>query len=130
MVPVIQVNLDPSAIIVPADSEWKTLDDFLTYAKAHPGELQYSGTGYAGIWHIATLDLQGKTGTEFTFIPSTGAAPAITELLGGHLDFVACSPPEVSSQVAAGWSAADPCGIRKRQTPQLSRCSDHEGTWI
>ena len=102
MVPVIQVNLDPSAIIVPADSEWKTLDDFLTYAKAHPGELQYSGTGYAGIWHIATLDLQGKTGTEFTFVPSTGAAPAITELLGGHLDFVACSPPEVSSQVAAG----------------------------
>ena len=102
MEPIIQVNLDPAAITVPADSEWNTLEEFLDYARANPGELQCSGTGYAGIWHIALLDLSQKSDTEFTFVPSTGAAPAITELLGGHIDFVSCSPPEVSAQVEAG----------------------------
>lgn len=102
MEPIIQVNLDPAAITVRADSEFNTLEEFLDYARAHPGELQCSGTGYAGIWHIALLDLSQKSGTEFTFVPSTGAAPAITELLGGHIDFVSCSPPEVAAQVEAG----------------------------
>ncbi|WP_319417490.1 tripartite tricarboxylate transporter substrate binding protein [Marispirochaeta aestuarii] len=102
MAPIIQVNSDPAAITVPADSEWDTLEEFLDYARAHPGELQCSGTGYAGIWHIALLDLSQKSGTEFTFVPSQGAAPAVTELLGGHIDFVSCSPPEVAAQVEAG----------------------------
>lgn len=102
MAPIIQVNSDAAAITVPADSEWNTLEEFLDYARANPGELQGSGTGYAGIWHIALLDLSQKSGTEFTFVPSQGAAPAVTELLGGHIDFVSCSPPEVAAQVEAG----------------------------
>jgi len=102
MEPIIQVNSDPASVTVRADAPWNTLEEFLEYARQHPGELQCSGTGYAGIWHIALLDLSQKSGTEFTFIPSTGAAPAITELLGGHIDFTTASPPEVAAQVEAG----------------------------
>jgi putative tricarboxylic transport membrane protein len=100
--PVMQVNSDAAAITVRADSEFKTFEDFIQYAKAHPGEMRASGTGYAGIWHLALLELQGASGTEFTFVPSQGAAPAVTELLGGHIEFVSCSPPEVAAQVEAG----------------------------
>ncbi len=100
--PILQVNSDPAAITVRADSQWKTLDELIAYAKSHPGELRCSGTGYAGIWHLALLELQKESGTEFTFVPSQGAAPAVTELLGGHIELVSCSPPEVASQVDAG----------------------------
>ena len=64
--------------------------------------MRCSGTGYAGIWHLALLELQCASGTEFTFVPSQGAAPAVTELLGGHIELVSCSPPEVAAQVEAG----------------------------
>ena len=100
--PILQVNSDPAAITVRADAPWQTFEEFITYAKAHPGELRCSGTGYAGIWHLALLELQGVSGTEFTFVPSQGAAPAVTELLGGHIELVSCSPPEVAAQVDAG----------------------------
>lgn len=100
--PIIQVNEDPASITVRADSPWQTLDDFVEYARQNPGQLRGSGTGHAGIWHLALLELQRESGTEYTFVPSAGAAPAVTDLLGGHIDFTPASPPEVAAQVEAG----------------------------
>lgn len=102
MAPILQVNADPAAITVPANSPWQTLEDFLRHARANPGALKGSGTGYAGIWHLALLELSAASNTEYTWVPSQGAAPAVTDLLGGHIDFVSCSPPEVAAQVQAG----------------------------
>ena len=100
--PVMQVNFDPAAITVPADAVWDNMDEFLAEARERPGELSTSGTGAGGIWHLATLALEAETGTEFIWVPSDGMAPAVTNLLGGHIDFVSGSPAEVASQVEAG----------------------------
>ena len=100
--PIMQVNLDPAAVTVQADAEWDNVNDLIAEAKERPGELLASGTATGGIWHLGKLALEAETGAEITWIPSQGMAPAVTDLLGGHVDLVTGSPGEVASQVEAG----------------------------
>ncbi|MFB5195925.1 tripartite tricarboxylate transporter substrate binding protein [Neobacillus sp. KR4-4] len=100
--PVAQLNADPSAVTVRADSKWKTLEEFLDYAKANPEKVRVGNAGSGSIWHLAAAALGEKTGVKFSHIPYDGAAPAVTALLGGHVEAVTVSPAEVSAQVKAG----------------------------
>ncbi len=101
--PIIGVNSDAAAVTVRADSPYKTLEEFIAAAKKNPGKLMVGGSGSGAIWHMACLELQRKTKTKLTFIPFPGGAtPAITDLLGGHLDAVSVSAAEVSQYVQAG----------------------------
>jgi tripartite-type tricarboxylate transporter receptor subunit TctC len=97
-----QINFDPGAITVRADSPFKTLEDFLNHAKQNPGAVKVGGSGVGGIWHLVTASVEKATGTKFNYVPFDGAAPAVTALLGGHVDAVAVSPAEVLAQVKAG----------------------------
>ncbi len=99
---VMRLNFDPSAITVRADSPYKTLKDFLDAAKAKPGTMKIGNSGPGAIWDLATYQLEAATGTKFVHTPYQGAGPAMTDLIGGHIDAVAVSPAEVSAQVAAG----------------------------
>lgn len=74
----------PIGLAVLKDSPFKTLDDFIAYAKENPGKVTIGGSGTWSGHHIALLQLQKLTGTEFTYIPSTGAAPSVANFLGGH----------------------------------------------
>src|SRR5690606_36342581 len=85
-VPVARLNADPSAVTVKADAPWQTLQEYLDYAKANPGKLRVGNSGTGAIWHLATEALSTKTGAKFNSIPYEGAAPAITALLGGHIE--------------------------------------------
>jgi tripartite-type tricarboxylate transporter receptor subunit TctC len=100
--PIMQVNLDPAAVTVRADADWDNVNELITEAKERPGELLASGTATGGIWHLGKLALEAETGAEITWIPSQGMAPAVTDLMGGHVDLVTGSPGEVASQVEAG----------------------------
>ncbi len=100
--PIAQVNSDPAAITVSADSDWNSIKDFVEYAKENPGEVQIGNSGTGAIWHLAAAALGNKTGAEFKHVPFEGAKPAVTSLLGGHIDAVSVSPAEVSSQVESG----------------------------
>lgn len=100
---VMRVNVDSAAITVPANSPYKTLEEFLAAAKANPGTLKVGGSAPGTIWHLAALGLQDKAGVQFNVVPFPGgAAPAITDMLGGHLDAITVSAAEVSQHVAAG----------------------------
>ncbi|ONI40481.1 ABC transporter substrate-binding protein [Candidatus Epulonipiscium fishelsonii] len=98
--PVLRLNADYSAITVPTDSPYNTLDDLLEVAKTE--EIQIGNSGVGAIWHLAAAGLAQEAGVEFTHIPFDGAAPAITSLLGGHIDAVSVSYAEVSAQVNSG----------------------------
>jgi tripartite-type tricarboxylate transporter receptor subunit TctC len=100
--PVAMANADPSSIIVRADSKWKTMKEFLEYAKSRPGELKLGNAGTGGIWHLEAVTFEKGTGTKFNQIPFDGAGPALTALLGGHVDVVSASPNEAKAQVEAG----------------------------
>jgi tripartite-type tricarboxylate transporter receptor subunit TctC len=100
--PICRLNAEPSAITVNVDAPWKTVEEFLDYAKANPGKVRIGNSGTGAIWHIAAAALETRVGTTFNHIPYDGANPAVTALLGGHIEAVTVSPPEVVSHVKAG----------------------------
>ncbi|WP_336824184.1 tripartite tricarboxylate transporter substrate binding protein [Sporosarcina sp. USHLN248] len=99
---VAMINLDPAALTVPADAPYDTLDGFIDYAKAHPGELKVGNAGSGSIWHVAAESLAKNADIELNHVPFEGAAPAVTALVGGHIDAVTVSPAEVKTQLDAG----------------------------
>ncbi len=101
-VPLMRVNMEPAAITVSADSQFNSIKEFLDYAKEHPGEINIGNSGIGATWHVAAGLLEQVTETQFGHVPFDGAAPAITALVGGHVDAVSVSPSEVQAQVEAG----------------------------
>jgi len=102
LVPVAGFNFAPTAVVVPANSPFKTLGDMVAYSQANPGKLNY-GTGGAGTMpHFATEALQGASGLKATHVPFKGAGEATLALLGGTIDFQIASTPGVMGQVRGG----------------------------
>jgi tripartite-type tricarboxylate transporter receptor subunit TctC len=99
---VAKLNDDPSAITVKVDAPWKSIDEFLADAKKRPGEISVGNAGPGSIWHIATAALEDKANVKLKHVPFQGSSPAVTALLGGHIDAVSVSPAEVAAQVNAG----------------------------
>ncbi|EJU4278912.1 tripartite tricarboxylate transporter substrate binding protein [Escherichia coli] len=100
--PIARLNADPAAITVRADAPWNSYEEFMTYAKANPGKVRIGNSGTGAIWHLAAAALEDKTGAKFSHVPYDGAAPAITGLLGGHIEAVSVSPGEVINHVKGG----------------------------
>lgn len=100
--PIARLNAEPSAISVKADAEWNSFQDFIQYAKANEGKIRIGNSGSGAIWHIAAEALADTTGVKFTHIPYDGANPAVTALLGGHIEAVTVSPAEVVTHVNNG----------------------------
>jgi len=97
-----RVNMDPAAITVPADAPYNTLAEFVAYAKKHPGAIKVGHSGPASVWEISGSIFAEKAGIDLTFVPHDGAAPAVTALVGKHIQAVSVSPAEVLGQVEAG----------------------------
>jgi tripartite-type tricarboxylate transporter receptor subunit TctC len=98
--PLMMVNSAYSAVTVQKSSPYNTLADLMAAAKENP--LQVGNSGIGAIWHLAAAGLEQAAGVEFIHVPFDGAAPAITSLLGGHIDAVSVSYAEVISQIEAG----------------------------
>ena len=92
----------PAAVTVRADAPWDTFEDFINYAKEHPGEIQVGNSGTGSIWHIAAASFEKECGVQFTHVPFDGAAPAVAALLGGNIQAVTVSPSEVKNNVDSG----------------------------
>lgn len=73
-------------VMVQRDGPFKTLEDYITYAKEHPGKVTYSTSGVGGIMHLTSLIFQKQTGIKLHLIPFKGGAAAMAGLMGGHVD--------------------------------------------
>lgn len=93
------MNSAPSAITVPIDSPYNTIEDFIAAAKTK--NLKVGNSGIGAIWHLAAVAFEQKAGIKLNHVPFDGAAPAIKELLGKQIDAVSVSVPEVRSQIDA-----------------------------
>jgi len=65
------------------------LDEFVAYAKANQAKLQYGSAGAGSGMHMCALLLDAAMGTKITHVPYRGSAPAMQDLIGGRIDFVA-----------------------------------------
>ena len=99
--PIMMVNSACAAITVNAkDDRFNTIEDFINYAKENEVSMGNSGNG--AIWHLAAAGLAKETGAQFKHVAYDGAAGAITDLLGEHIDAVAVSYAEVANYVESG----------------------------
>lgn len=100
--PIARITADPTVLAVRADAPWKTLQDFIADAKAHPGKLNYGSSGNYGTMHMPMEMLSNAAGIKMTHVPYTGAGPAIVGLLGGQVDAIATGPATIVQHVNAG----------------------------
>lgn len=75
----------PLALVVSPDFPAKDFKEFLAYAKANPGKLNYASPGNGSPHHLAMEMFKNRTGTFITHIPYRGAAPAMSDVMGGQV---------------------------------------------
>src|SRR5213593_4763488 len=96
------ISADPTILVVPADKPWKTAADFIEDAKRRPGQISYSSSGVYGTLHMAMALLEHAAGVKLRHVPYAGAGPALTAILGGHVDALASGPAVVLPHIKAG----------------------------
>jgi len=75
----------PDAIVVKADSPYKTLKDLVDDMKANPGQVTMSGSGKASANHLAQIKFDKMTGGKTTYVPFKGTGASTTAMLGGQV---------------------------------------------
>ncbi|PHM19227.1 MAG: Tat pathway signal protein [Curvibacter sp. PD_MW3] len=100
--PVARFTADPTALVVRADSPWKTYKDFMAAVKAKPGTITFGSSGNYGTMHVPMEQLKVATNSFMLHVPYTGAGPAVLALLGGQIDALSTGPSSVMQHVRAG----------------------------
>jgi tripartite-type tricarboxylate transporter receptor subunit TctC len=95
------VARSPMVLVVPAASPYKTLQDYVAAAKKK-GAVTYASVGAGSSNHLAAELFHETAGTSGLHVPFKGGGPAITDLLGGHVDSMIASLPLVLQQVQGG----------------------------
>ncbi len=102
LIPIALISADPTIFVVNASRPWKNLKGFVDEAKKRPGEISYSSSGVYGTLHMAMEMLTHGAGINLKHVPYSGAGPALTAILGGHVDTLASGPAVVIPQIKAG----------------------------
>jgi tripartite-type tricarboxylate transporter receptor subunit TctC len=80
----------------------KTMSELVSYAKAHPGKLNYGSSGAGGLTHYSVELFLARTGTTAVHIPFKGGAPATAAVIAGDVDFAFGNMTDALPQVEAG----------------------------
>jgi tripartite-type tricarboxylate transporter receptor subunit TctC len=102
LMPIALISADPTIFVVNASRPWKNVKEFVDDAKKRPGEISYSSSGVYGTLHMAMEMLSHAAGINLKHVPYAGAGPALTAILGGHVDTLASGPAVVIPQMKAG----------------------------
>src|SRR5262249_22487482 len=86
--PVATMTREPLVMLVNPSVPAKTVPDFITYAKAHPGKINMASPGIGTISHIAGELFNAMTGTKMVHVPYRGGAPALTDLIAGQVQVI------------------------------------------
>jgi tripartite-type tricarboxylate transporter receptor subunit TctC len=92
----------------------KNIRELVALAKSHPGQINYGTPGIGSHTHLSTELFRRIAGIDIVHVPYKGIAPALTDLMGGHLQLAMTSPPSVMSQVQSGRLKALAVGSEKR----------------
>jgi len=105
----------PQVLVTRGDLPVKNLDELIAYLKAHPGTT-YGTSGVASAGHVNSAQMALARGLKTTHVPYKGAAPMITDLLGGHIDFAFAGLSVLFPHIQAGKVKAIAVGSSKRST--------------
>src|SRR5476651_1375844 len=96
-----QLNFDPAkfeavaimtsianVLLVRPDFPAKTAQEFIAYAKANPGKINYASQGIGTTSHLTAALFETVTGTKLVHVPYKGTAPALNDIIAGHVDMI------------------------------------------
>src|SRR5258708_17113862 len=101
-VPITGLGIGPQALIVHPSLPVRTVGDLVELAKKKPGEINYGTFGIGSSGHLNIILIEGMTGTKFTPVHYRGAAPAITDAIGGHIQMMIVSIGLITQSWQAG----------------------------
>jgi tripartite-type tricarboxylate transporter receptor subunit TctC len=101
-VPIALITADPTILVVHPSLPVRTTKELVALAKAKAGQLSYSSSGIYGALHMPMEMFLHAAGVKMRHVPTTGGGPAITTLLGGHVELTAGGPAAISAHVKAG----------------------------
>jgi tripartite-type tricarboxylate transporter receptor subunit TctC len=88
LTPVAIMSHVPNVLLVRPDFPAKTVQEFVAYAKAHPGALNYASQGVGTTSHLTAELFQSITHTKLVHVPYKGTAPALNDLIASHVDLM------------------------------------------
>lgn len=101
-VPVALISADPTILVVHPSLPVKTVKDLVALARSKPGQMSFSSSGVYGALHMPMEMFLHAAKLKMRHVPTTGGGPAITAVLGGHVEMTAGGPAAISSHVKAG----------------------------
>jgi tripartite-type tricarboxylate transporter receptor subunit TctC len=89
-------------LVVPADSPFKSVQELVDYAKKNPGKVSYASAGSGSAQHLSAAAFQYATGAQFLHVPYKTQAQAVTDTLGGQVNFTFAAMTTAGAQLKAG----------------------------
>ena len=102
LTPIALFSADPTVLVVPASSPIRTIEEFITEAKAKPGQIAYSSAGNYSALHVPMAMLSQAAGIEMLHVPFQGGGPALTAILSGQVQALSSGPGPVAQHVRDG----------------------------
>jgi tripartite-type tricarboxylate transporter receptor subunit TctC len=102
LAPIGLVTVATNVVAVHPSVPVSNLKEFIAYAKANPGKLNYASQGNGSVSHIGTEIFKQYTGVEMTHVPYKGSGQAIADVLAGQVQVFITTPPSVMQHVNTG----------------------------
>ena len=102
LAPITLAALTPYILVVHPSLPVKTVKDLIALAKERPGQLTYASVGNGSATHLATEMLVSRAGIKLVHVPYKGSAPALSDLIGGHVSMYLGSMPASVPQARSG----------------------------
>src|SRR5213078_22432 len=87
-IPVSQISAGPNVLVVRADASFQDLSQIVSFAKQNPGKLNYGTSGPGSISHLSSEMLKNLAKVNAVEVPYKGGGLAITDMLGGQINFI------------------------------------------
>ncbi|HML89788.1 MAG TPA: tripartite tricarboxylate transporter substrate binding protein [Methylomusa anaerophila] len=100
--PLAEVGTLPIVLAVRSDQPWESIDDVVKYAQEHPGEIKYAHPGLGAPTHIVAEMFAKAAGIDIKQVPFVTATDAVGAFLGGHVQLLFMSTPELKEQIRSG----------------------------
>jgi tripartite-type tricarboxylate transporter receptor subunit TctC len=101
-VPIAALARTPLFLAVSAETPIKTLQEFIDFAKAHPGQLNYGSAGIGSTHHLTMEAMKSALRLDITHVPYRGTSQAVPALLGHHVQVLWASYPNLKAGVESG----------------------------
>ncbi len=109
-----QIVSVPEILVVSENLPVKSLAELVALAKSEPGQLTFASTGAGGLPHLAMELLKLTAQIDLVHVPYAGAAPAVNDLLGGHVQMMFADVPVLLGSIQSGKLRALAIGSRVR----------------